>query len=125
MIARFGGIFFDADSNLANRGSLEHVLMEVQATVFAHDVFDTLFKKAAAICWRIITGHVFHDGNKRTGMEACRLLLELNGYRMRIDSKAVQMALRVASGEVGFDDFVSWVQERTTKSTGLGPNEET
>lgn len=32
-IAKYGGIFFEADNNLANRGSLEYVLAEINATL--------------------------------------------------------------------------------------------
>lgn len=102
MIAEFGGIFFNGDRNLADPGPLEHVLEEIQGSLFGHEAYPTFFDKAAAIRWRIITRHVLHDGNKRTGMEACRLFLELNSYAMRIDYDVVDMALRIVSGEVQF-----------------------
>jgi death-on-curing protein len=70
MIESFGGIFFSGDRNLANPGSLEHALEEIQTTLFDQELYPTLFEKAAVIGWRIIAGYIFHDGNKRTGMEA-------------------------------------------------------
>jgi death-on-curing protein len=115
MITEFGGIFFKGNHNLVNPGSLEHVLEEIQGSFFGHEPYPTLVEKAAAICWRIIVNHVFHDGNKRTGMEACRLFLELNGYAMRIDFEVVDMALRIATREVQFPEFVQWVEQRTAK----------
>ncbi len=115
MIANFGGIYLKSDSNLANPGSLEHVLEEIQESLFGYEPYPTLFEKAAAIAWRIIANHVFHDGNKRTGMEACRLFLELNGYEMRIDSQVVEMALDIATGKVQFSEFVQWLEQRTSK----------
>jgi len=121
MILRFGGIFFEADANLANRGSLEHVLVQIQFPLFGQQRFPTALEKAAAICWRIITDHVFHDGNKRTGMEACRLFLELNGYSMRIDQEIVSIALKIATGEIEFEEFVQWLKSRT--SEGEQPQE--
>ncbi|HFA50670.1 MAG TPA: type II toxin-antitoxin system death-on-curing family toxin [Bacteroidetes bacterium] len=30
--------------------------------------------------FQIVTGHVFQDGNKRTGLEAAILFLKLNGH---------------------------------------------
>lgn len=115
MIAKYGGIFFNGDCNLANPGSLEHILDEIQGTIFGCEPYPTLFKKAAAVAWRIIINHVFHDGNKRTGMEACRQILELNGYNMRIDMNVVDMALNITNGKVEFINFVHWVEARTTK----------
>jgi len=116
MIREFGGIYFEGDRNLGNPGSLEHVLQEIQGSVFGHDPYPTLIEKAAAVAWRIIVTHVFHDGNKRTGMEACRQLLELNGYVMRIERQPiVDMALDIATGKVQFHEFLEWLKERTTK----------
>jgi death-on-curing protein len=116
MIAKFGGIFFLANHNLANPGSLEHVLEEIQGSLFNYIPYPTIFEKAAAIGWRIIVSHVFHDGNKRTGMEACRLFLELNGYSMRIDSEVVDMALAIANSNVTFVEFVQWIGKRVTRN---------
>jgi len=115
MIENFGGIFFEGDRNLANPGSLEHILNEIQGSFFGHIPFPKLIEKAAAIAWRIIIIHVFHDGNKRTGMEACRMFLELNGYEMKIDSKVVDMALSIAKNKVNFTEFVQWLDSRTSK----------
>jgi death-on-curing protein len=119
MIARFGGIFLPGDRNLANPGSLEHVLDAVQFPLFGQDAYPTLLKKAAAIAWRIIVGHVFHDGNKRTGMEACRLFLELNGCEMRIDGAVIEVSLRIARRQIEFEDFVEWLEGRTVTAESM------
>jgi death on curing protein len=113
MIESFGG-FFAGKDNLSNPGSLEHVLAATQGSLFGQELYPTLIEKAAAIGWRIIVGHVFHDGNKRTGMEACRLFLDLNGHDMRIDHQVIDMALALAKGEASFADFAAWVEARTT-----------
>jgi death on curing protein len=113
MITTFGGFFVEADENLGNPGSLEHVLEAIQGSLFGRDLYPTLTEKAAALCWRIIRSHVFHDGNKRTGMEVCRLFLDLNGYMMRIDRDVIRMAVAIANDRVSFDEFVEWVTDRT------------
>ncbi len=112
MIQTFGGLFLEGDDNLANPGSLEYVLEAIRGSLFGYDPYPTLVEQAAALAWRIITAHVFHDGNKRTGMEACRLLLDLNGYVMKVDMEVVDMAIRIASGEIEFADFVQWLEAR-------------
>ena len=115
MIKEFGGSFYEGDNNLLNPGSLEHVLEEIQGSLFGKEPFPSIFEKSAAICCRIIQNHVFHDGNKRTGMEACRIFLELNGYKMKIDREVIDMALSIATSQVEFEDVVQWIKERTTK----------
>lgn len=113
MIEEFGGVYFSEDQNLLFPGSLDHIFDSIQGMVFNVDQYPTIFEKAAGLAWRIIVGHVFHDGNKRTGMEACRLLMEINGYRMKIDMDAVNIALRIAKKEIQFSEFVDWIMERS------------
>jgi death on curing protein len=113
-----GGIFFDGDNNLANRGSLEHALVEIHGTLFGQELYPSVIEKAAVLGWRIIINHIFHDGNKRTGMETVRLFLALNDLDMRIapneeiDQDVVQSAIDVAKGEMGLEAFTVWLQAR-------------
>ncbi len=115
MITTFGGIFIEGNRNLVNPGSLEYVLEECQGSLFGMELYPSVVEKAALICWRIIAGHIFHDGNKRTGLEACRLVLELNGYRFRIDADCIDAALKVASGQLSLTDFIVWLESKTAK----------
>jgi death-on-curing protein len=115
MIQAFGGVYFPQDQNLLFPGSLEHIFDAIQGMIFNVDQYPTVFEKAAGLAWRIIVGHVFHDGNKRTGMEACRLFLEINGYEMKIDFGVVHIALKIARKELEFQEFVSWIIERSNK----------
>ncbi len=72
-------------------------------------------EKAAALAWQIIRAHIFHDGNKRTGMEACRLMLEMNGYVMRIDREVIDIALQISEKRIAFHEFVHWVAARVVE----------
>lgn len=115
IINEFGGLFISDNDNLVNPGSLLHVLEEIQGSLFGFNLYPSLFEKAAVLGWRIIKFHVFLDGNKRTGMEACRNFLEINGFDMRIDSSVVDVALGIAKGDVALAEFTNWVIERSTK----------
>ncbi len=115
LIRRSGGHFREEVDNLLNPGSLEYVLHTIQGSFLGHDPYPTLFSKAAAIAWFVIDGHVFYDGNKRTGMDSCYVFLRFNGYEMRIDYEVVEMALAVAQQTVEFDTFVRWIEVRTRK----------
>lgn len=114
MIEAFGGTFLELDSNLANPASLEHVLIASQGSLFGQELHPRTVDKAAVICWRIIASHVFHDGNKRTGLETCRQILELNGLRMHIDRAAVDVALRIARNEMSVEQFTEWLEQQIT-----------
>lgn len=112
MISRFGGAYFGSNRNLVNPGSLEHVLEEIQGSFFGQEPYPTIIEKAAVLGWRIIARHVFYDGNKRTGMEACRLLLDINGWGMAIDHETVDIALQIAQGQCSESDFAQWLRLR-------------
>jgi death on curing protein len=116
MIAEFGGIFFQNDDNLRNPGSLEHALEEIQGSLFGIELYPSIFQKASLVGWRIIAYHVFHDGNKRTGIEVTRLILDINGYTMRIDLTIVEAALAIADGRMDLNQYINWVQDRTNVS---------
>lgn len=96
---------------------MEHILDTIDGTLFGEPLYTTLYEKAAAIGWRIIVGHVFHDGNKRTGMEACRIFLDLNGYTMHMDRGVIDTALKIAKREMEFPEFVEWLTQRVTQKT--------
>jgi death on curing protein len=117
MIQSFGG-FFVPPENFENRGSLEHALEKLDAVLFGQELYPTEAKKAAALGWTIIAGHVFKDGNKRTGMMSCALFLDLNGYQLLKgynDPEAMEIALLVASGEMNEAGFTEWVVGRATE----------
>lgn len=115
MITEFGGLpFAEQTLNLHNPESLYYLVDAIQGSVFGQEIFPTIFDKAAAFPWHIITRHTFNDGNKRTGMEACRVFLELNDYALRMDVGVIGMALWIAEGKVTQEEVVQWVRECTT-----------
>lgn len=83
---------------------------------FGVERYRTALEKAAAVGWFIIAGHVFHDGNKRTGMAACYTILALNGHHLPIDQIARDMALQIAAGQASLEDFTAWVAARVGAS---------
>lgn len=119
-IKEFGGLFLDADDNLVNPGSLEYILEAVWGSMFGVEPYPAIVDKAAAIGWTIMAKHVFHDGNKRTGLLACQIFLELNGYDMQIvldapDQDAMTICEGVAKQEIDLSEFTRWVEQRIKK----------
>jgi len=111
-----GQRFVEAD-NLKERGSLEWVLDAIQHPLFGIDHYPSLAEKAAKLAWTIIAGHVFWDGNKRTGMSALHAFLRLNGCLLSTtNDEIVEISVRVAGAntESGYTyaEFVQWVRDR-------------
>lgn len=109
-----GEEYFEPE-NLHNEGSLEWVLGVIQYPLFGVDRYPTLAEKAAMLAWIIISGHVFWDGNKRTGMSVLDVLLRWNGcYLDATNEDIVQVALRVAGVDPRccYNEFLEWVRSK-------------
>ena len=95
-LARYGG----ADG-LRDRGLLESALAQPQATFDGAFVHDGLFVMAAAYLFHIVQNHAFVDGNKRTGLLAALVFLDLNGISITHGSPGLyELTLGVAEGRV-------------------------
>jgi death on curing protein len=78
------------------------------------DPYPTLAQKAAVYSFNIITRHVFVDGNKRTGITAMLLFLNLNGadFKGVTSKEIVNLALSIAENKMAFDELVYWINQR-------------
>jgi len=98
---------------ILNLGALESALLQPRMTFGGEDLYPTLAEKAAALAFSIIRNHPFIDGNKRTGHAAMEVFLILNGHEVwsSVDD-AERIILRVASGEMGREQFADWIEAR-------------
>lgn len=75
-----------------------------------YSAYPTIAEKAARLCYGLIKGRAFVDGNKRIGMHAMFVLLALNNYELSYEwEDAHAIAMGVASGSRGYDDILNWV----------------
>lgn len=101
-IHQTGGLY-DGYDNLKESGSLEWVLDAIQYPLFGVMQYPSIEAKAAQLAWIIIDGHVFRDGNKRTGMSALFIFLRANHYMLRGAQRAMiayPYGLAATDGEV-------------------------
>lgn len=111
------GTFISPD-NIRNDHSLEWVLDAIRHPLFAVDMYPTVAEKAAVLAWTIINGHVFHDGNKRTGMHTMELFLRQNGYKLNATNKEI-VAIGIRMGHArdlaqhcNLEEISRWVRDR-------------
>lgn len=80
------------------------------------DLYPSIEEKAAALCFGIVMGHPFTDGNKRTGHAALEIMLDLNGVALvaTVDAAEATM-LRLAAGELSRAELVDWVKAHAIK----------
>lgn len=117
-IKHFGGLFNSLNNNVANSDTLNFILETLDGEIFGKTLYPSIAEKAAALGWHIISRHVFQDGNKRTGLMACQILLEINGYNLYLTrddivDEEVFVILEVAKSRMDLEEFTRWVMRRT------------
>ena len=109
-LASFGGA-----SGLRDAGLLESALQRPRnLRVYGTD--PSISDLAAAYCSGLIRNHPFVDGNKRIGLLAAAVFLDLNGYDFRPDeAEVVHVVWSLAAGELDDDALSAWFKANATK----------
>ncbi len=95
---------------------LESAVYRPQTTFGRNDLYPDLFSKAAVLGHSLILNHAFIDGNKRTGFEAMRLLLRINGYDLRASSKTkFDFVLKIATKKITEQQIADWLRKKSTR----------
>lgn len=95
-----------------DEGLLDSALESAYASFDGKEFYPTKEEKGARIGYSLISNHAFVDGNKRIGMYVMLTFLEVNGIKMRCSNEeVVEMGLNVASGVIGYDELLKWVQD--------------
>lgn len=72
-------------------------------------------EKAGAILESIVKNHPFIDGNKRTGYVLMRLILMNFGKNIQAtQDEKYNFVIAVASGQLEFEQIVTWIKQRTS-----------
>lgn len=98
-------------------GLLESAIAQPRMTFGGEELYPSLLEKAVALGFSIIMNHPFVDGNKRTGHAATETFLVLNGLQINASvDEQERVVLAIASGELGREAFVEWLQRNTAAS---------
>src|SRR5207302_10337168 len=83
MIRATGGLYLAGEQNVVYPPSLESLVNFVQTRIALRPQ-PSIWEMAAFYLDRLTRDQVFHDGNKRTALEAARLFIEGAGYRLTL-----------------------------------------
>ena len=111
-VTEFGG-----SQGIRDRGLLESAIARPLATFGGKNMYDTPFKRAAALAGSLVLNHGFVDGNKRTAMYAMAAWLEREGYV--IDAARGDLrdfALAIASHELSTEQIAAWLVQRSKRT---------
>jgi len=98
---------------------LESAVGRPQATYGGKDLYETIYKKAAALLYSLINDHPFVDGNKRTGFVSAGLFLRINGYRLKAGNKSVEnFTLAIAVQKTKLTEIETWLERHCKETHG-------
>ena len=109
LLERFGG-----EEGGGHRGEVGYEGAEAAVQAVRNSYYESLEELAAAYAVYIVQGHVFMDGNKRTGQAAMLTFLAINGHRRTIRNVVetmVELQRRAEDGE-RTDTLVRWLSEQ-------------
>lgn len=109
IIQTTGGI-----EGLRDRAGLEAAIASPLQSFGGEDLFPSDIEKIARIGFSLASNHAFLDGNKRIGAMMTQLLLEWNGYQLRLkQGELADMFIAIADGTSNEQDLLNWIQEHT------------
>lgn len=107
-IDRLGGV-----DGILNLSYLASAVAQPMASFGGVEANPSLVDKAAAYAYHIINAHAFRDGNKRAGMLAAIVFLDLNGFFLDLTADEIEtVGNRVARNELSKSELSDFLAER-------------
>jgi death-on-curing protein len=92
---------FGGSEGMRDRGLLEAAVAQPKTSFGGEFLHEGLFAMAGAYLFHIVKNHPFIDGNKRAGMLAALVFLDVNGISIDRPSEALyELTMGVAEGRV-------------------------
>lgn len=81
------------------------------------EFYPSLFEKAAVLMRSIVQNHPFVDGNKRTGISAAAMTLQINGFGLMASQQEFEdFAVSVATDHPSVEEIAAWLRAKTRES---------
>lgn len=119
-ISQFGGIY-----GVRDEGLLDSVSKGPYQEIFGEELYPSIFDKAAKYLYDFSTYQIFLDGNKRIGLSASTLFLEINDYELDMSFKELyDLTMSVANGKINeIKDISNIFSEKSIKIEKLNESE--
>ena len=112
LIAETGG-----EHGIRDLGLLSSAVSRPQAVFEGNELYPDIHTKAAALLESLINNHPFVDGNKRTGITAAVMFLQMNNHSLIASNQELEsFVLYVASGKQSFDSIKEWMKSHSTSN---------
>ena len=105
---------FGGSPGIRDRSVLESALGRPLATFGGKNLYETPFKRAAALAESLVLNHGFVDGNKRTAMYAMAAWLDREGFMIdAARGELRELALGIATCRLSIDQIALWLENRS------------
>ncbi len=99
-------------------GMLASAVARPPAAFEGRDLYPGLFSKAAALMSSLILNHPFVDGNKRAGVTAAALFLQLNDRLLQTSNAELEsFTLRVVNDRPTIAEIAGWFELNSVQVT--------
>jgi death-on-curing protein len=106
-LERYGG-----SAGIRDLGLLESAVAQPEASFGGEYLHEDLFAMAAAYLYHIVRNHPFVDGNKRAGLLAALVFLDLNGISIERESdRLYDLTIAVAEGRLEKPEIASQLRQ--------------
>ena len=93
---------YDGSHGIRDIGLLESAIAQPEASFGGQYLHADIFQMAAAYLYHLVMNHPFVDGNKRVGLEAALIFLEINNENLNAsDEELVDLVLKTTAGQIG------------------------
>ena len=107
LIQKTGGL-----KGIRDRTLLESAVLNIMSSFDGTELYPTIEEKAARLAYSLVKNHSFLDGNKRIGMLAMLLTLNLNHIKLHYSQKElIELGLGTADANLKCDEIWSWIKE--------------
>ena len=107
-------ITYGGSQRIRDQGLMESAIARPYQTFGGEDLYPTVFEKAAALTESIIINHPFIDGNKRTGLLAMLVILEIGNFKISASNDdTYSFTIQISTGEIKFKEIVIWLKNNT------------
>ncbi len=102
---------YGGDPGVRDPGLLESALAQPQASFGGKYLHEFPFEMAAAYLYHLVMNHPFVDGNKRVGLEAALIFLEINDSPIEAtDEELVDLVLGTTAGKFNKQDIATFFE---------------
>ena len=96
-------------------GLLESAISQPEASFGGQYLHADIFQMASAYIYHLVMNHPFVDGNKRVGLEAALIFLEINNENLNAsDEELVDLVLKTTAGQVGKREIAEFFRSHCT-----------